>query len=108
MANVCRPSSVVALQLQPRVQRIPQPIADVVRRQRAQHDGQARFAGYETGPLEARLPAADVIVTATGAARVLTAQRFPLLKTGSFLLNVGHTAEEIDITALRPRKEVLP
>ncbi len=69
---------------------------------------QARFAGYETGPLETLLPAADVIVTATGAARVLTAQHFPLLKTGSFLLNVGHASDEIDVAALRPRKEVLP
>jgi len=39
---------------------------------------------------------------------VLTAQHFPSLKTGSFLLNVGHAADEIDVAARRRRKEVLP
>ena len=68
----------------------------------------ARFAGYETGPLEALLPAADVVVTATGAAHVLNARHFPLLKTGSFLLNVGHTSDEIEVGTLGPRQGVLP
>jgi adenosylhomocysteinase len=69
---------------------------------------QARFAGFETGPFEGLLPAADVVVTATGAAHVLTARHFPLLKTGSFLLNVGHTSDEIDVAALGARTEVIP
>jgi adenosylhomocysteinase len=69
---------------------------------------QARFGGFETGTLEALLPAADVVVTATGAAHVLNARHFPLLKAGSFLLNVGHTSDEIEVEALTPRREVLP
>jgi adenosylhomocysteinase len=69
---------------------------------------QARFAGFETGALEALLPAADVVVTATGAAQVLHREHFQLLKAGSFLLNVGHTSDEIEVEALGPRHAVLP
>ena len=69
---------------------------------------QARFAGFETGTLEALLPVADVVVTATGVARVLHREHFPLLKAGSFLLNVGHTSDEIEVEALGRRRAVLP
>lgn len=68
----------------------------------------ARYAGYETGSLESLLPEADVVVTATGRAGVLKTAHFPLVKTGCFLLNVGHTADEIDVGALGPLREVIP
>lgn len=71
---------------------------------------EAAYAGWEVQPLEAAIPDADVIVTATGARGVLRAEHFPLLKDGVFLLNVGHRADEIDVAALRshPHREVLP
>lgn len=68
----------------------------------------ARYAGYETGSLEDLLPRADVVVTATGRAGILGPGLFPLLKEGCFLLNVGHTADEIDVEALGPRRPVIP
>ncbi len=69
---------------------------------------QARYAGYEAGPLDELLPRADVIVTATGARHVLNAQHFPRLKDGCFLLNVGHVTDEIEIEALNPRQQAIP
>jgi adenosylhomocysteinase len=68
----------------------------------------ARYAGYETGSLESLIAEADVVVTATGRAGVLNAGHFPLVKAGCFLLNVGHTADEIDVEALGPMRDVIP
>ena len=68
----------------------------------------ARYAGYDSGSLESLLPGADVVVTATGRAGVLNAAHFPLVKAGCFLLNVGHTADEIDVRALGPLRGVIP
>lgn len=71
---------------------------------------EARYAGWDVRPLEAALPEADVIVTATGARAVLNAAHIPLLRDGAFLLNVGHRADEIEVAALRayPGADVLP
>ncbi len=69
---------------------------------------EARYAGYEVGPLDELLSRADVIVTATGARHVLNAQHFPRLKDGCFLLNVGHVADEIEVAALNPRQQAIP
>jgi len=69
---------------------------------------EARYAGYEAGPLDELLPRADVIVTSTGARHVLNAQHFPRLKDGCFLLNVGHVADEIEVEALNPRQQAIP
>ncbi|MGZ3459993.1 MAG: hypothetical protein ACXU86_15985, partial [Archangium sp.] len=41
-------------------------------------------------------------------AGVLGAEEVKHLKAGSFLLNVGHLAHEIDVKALGPRREVVP
>ena len=71
---------------------------------------QAQYDGWEVRPLTEAIPAADVIVTATGARCVIGADHWPLLRDGVFLLNVGHTADEIDVADLRayPHGEVLP
>jgi adenosylhomocysteinase len=68
----------------------------------------AEYAGYRVGTVEELIPEADVVVTATGRPGVLGARLFPSLKQGCFLLNVGHTPDEIDVNALGPRKEVVP
>jgi len=68
----------------------------------------ARYEGLPIVTLEAGLGAADVIVTATGAHRVLAAGHFPLLKEGCILMNVGHAPDEIEVDALGALSEVLP
>jgi adenosylhomocysteinase len=68
----------------------------------------AAYAGYPTGNIEEVIPEADVVVTATGRPSVLHAGLFPSLKEGCFLLNVGHTTDEIEVDALGPRREVVP
>lgn len=71
---------------------------------------EAKYAGWDVRPLELAMPEADVIVTATGASRVVNAGHLPLLKEGAFLLNVGHRPDEIDVAALQahPCLEILP
>jgi len=68
----------------------------------------AAYAGYPVGSLEELVPRADVIVTATGVPGVLNAGLFPSLKQGCFLLNVGHTPNEIDVSGLGARRELVP
>lgn len=71
---------------------------------------EAAYAGYRVVPLAAGLSAADVVVTATGAKNVLGNAELPHLRDGSFLINVGHASDEMDVAALRafPHEEVLP
>lgn len=61
----------------------------------------ARHAGYEVASLEDALPAADVVVTATGRERVVREEHFLRLRQGAFLLNVGHSNQELDVQSLR-------
>jgi adenosylhomocysteinase len=68
----------------------------------------ARYDGFPTPDLEAAVRESDVICTATGARHVLAARHFPLLPDGCFLLNVGHTGDEIEVEALGPRHVVVP
>lgn len=71
---------------------------------------QATFDGWPVLALEAALQQADVVVTATGAQNVLADEQIRHLRDGAFLLNVGHHAGEIDVSALRryPHRETLP
>ena len=69
---------------------------------------QARYDGWLTGALLDLAPTADVVVTATGAAGVIDTETIACLKPGCFLINVGHTADEIDLAALPERRAVLP
>ena len=75
---------------------------DPVRRLTAQH------GGWRTGDLDELLPTADVVATATGRQGVLGAERLALLPAGSFLVNAGHADDEIDLTALVQRVELVP
>lgn len=71
---------------------------------------EARYNGWLVLNLQEALPLADVIVTVTGAKKVIAAQHFPLLRDGVILLNSGHSDDEIDATALRtyPAAQPLP
>ncbi len=68
----------------------------------------ARYAGWHTASLAELAPVADVLVSATGAPGVVNAGVIARLKPGCFLLNVGHVADEIDLSALAERRPVLP
>lgn len=71
---------------------------------------EARYDGWWVMPWEEALKEADVIVTVTGAEHVIAQDHFPLLKSGVFLLNSGHRANEIEVSALRtyPSERLLP
>ncbi len=69
---------------------------------------QARYDGWHTAALPDLAPLADVIVTATGVPGVIDAETIARLKPGCFLINVGHTDDEIDLSALPDRRPVLP
>ncbi len=68
----------------------------------------ARYAGWPTAELAELAPEADVVVTATGASGVIDGEIISRLKAGCFLINVGHVANEIELSALGERREVLP
>lgn len=61
----------------------------------------ARHAGCEVASLEDALPAADVVVTATGREGVVREEHFLRMRPGAFLLNVGHSNQELDVQGLR-------
>ncbi len=63
---------------------------------------QAKFAGFNVKPIEATLPYADIILTATGCKHVLqpTKEVFDKLKDGVILGNLGHFDIEV------PTKEI--
>lgn len=61
---------------------------------------EAQYAGYPTSDLDAALPNADVVVTATGRSRLIDSRRIGLLPDGAILLNASHVNDEIDVAAL--------
>jgi adenosylhomocysteinase len=61
---------------------------------------QALFDGFSVPERDEALSAADVVVTATGAAGVVTAADLPLLKSGVVLMNAGHFPWEIEVAPL--------
>ena len=61
----------------------------------------AHFDGYGTPGREEAIADADVIVTETGAANVVTAADIALFKDGAILLNGGHFPTEIDVSSIQ-------
>jgi adenosylhomocysteinase len=60
----------------------------------------AHMDGIRVAALADALPDADVVITATGLTRAVTAESFGLLKDGVLLANAGHHDREIDVPAL--------
>jgi adenosylhomocysteinase len=60
----------------------------------------ANYEGWHVSDLDAALPEADIVVTATGVANVLKPEHLQQLKNGAFVLNVGHVADEINTSEL--------
>lgn len=69
---------------------------------------QAQYAGWPTGTLDELVPHTDVLVTATGARGIVGSDVVARLKPGCFVLNVGHVANEIDVSAFGVRRELVP
>lgn len=71
---------------------------------------QAQYDGWQVQPLSEAIKEADVIATATGAKNVVSAEMLTQAKSGLFILNVGHVAEEIDVAFLKqyPMSEPMP
>lgn len=65
---------------------------------------QAQYDGWQVMPLAEAVKIADVIATATGAKNVLSGKLIEQAKSGLFILNVGHVAEEIDVPFLKQYK----
>ncbi|QLB20386.1 adenosylhomocysteinase [Vespertiliibacter pulmonis] len=71
---------------------------------------QAEYDGWQVMPLEQAVGLADIIATATGAKNVLSKALLEQAKSGVFILNVGHVAEEVDVAFLKnyPMSEPMP
>lgn len=61
----------------------------------------ARFDGFPTPALEGCLPGAGIVITATGASRVITAAALSAGGGPVVVGNVGHWGDEIDVAGLR-------
>ena len=69
---------------------------------------EATYAGWHTSELSELAERADIVVSATGVPNVISKEVIRTLKPNCFLLNVGHVADEIDLSALETRREVIP
>lgn len=69
---------------------------------------EACLDGFGVADRVGALPVADVVITVTGAPRVLTGDDLPLLKSGAVVMNAGHFPHEIDVDALLRAGEVVP
>lgn len=59
------------------------------------------YSGFPVVEKHEAMRSADMIITATGRPGVVTAEDFPRLKHGCFLINVGHSSDEIDMNSFR-------
>lgn len=62
---------------------------------------QAAMEGYRVVTMEAAAASADIFVTATGNAQVITHSHLIAMKDGALVCNIGHFDSEIDIASLR-------
>ena len=69
---------------------------------------EAVYTGWHTGEVTELAERADVVVTATGVPNVVSEEVIHQLRPNCFLLNVGHVADEIDLSVLEQREEVIP
>ena len=61
---------------------------------------QAVMEGYQVVPIEDTLAVADIFVTATGNADIITAEHMSLMKHNAIVCNIGHFDNEIDMAGL--------
>ena len=61
---------------------------------------QAVMEGYQVVPIEDTLAVADIFVTATGNADIITADHMSQMKHNAIVCNIGHFDNEIDMAGL--------
>lgn len=66
---------------------------------------QAAMEGFEVTTMEHAAPLADIFVTATGCADVITGEHFTKMKDDAILCNIGHFDSEIEIKWLEKNCE---
>jgi adenosylhomocysteinase len=72
---------------------------------------QASMEGYEVVTMEQAAPIADIFVTATGCADIITEKHFSAMKKGAIVCNIGHFDIEIDMAWLNAnskKREIKP
>ena len=67
---------------------------------------QAAMEGYQVVSMEEAAPIADLFVTATGCADVITGKHFQQMKDHAVLCNIGHFDSEIEVSWLVDNPEV--
>ncbi|MBY3539107.1 adenosylhomocysteinase [Rhizobium laguerreae] len=68
---------------------------------------EAHLDGFVTPLRDAAIRSADIILTVTGFAGIVTAADLPLVKDGAILMNGGHFPHEIDVEAFRRQPDVI-
>lgn len=67
---------------------------------------QAAMEGYEVKTMEEAAPIADIFVTATGCADVITGEHMSKMKDAAIICNIGHFDSEIDVAWLTQQKDI--
>ncbi len=67
---------------------------------------QAAMCGYQVVTMDEAAPYADIIVTATGCADVVTGKHMTSMKDGAILANIGHFDSEIQVAWLEKNPEI--
>ncbi len=67
---------------------------------------QAAMEGYEVVTMEEAAPRADIFVTATGCADVITNKHLMAMKDGAIVCNIGHFDSEIQVAWLEKNPEI--
>ncbi len=62
---------------------------------------QASMQGFQVCPIEDALPIADIYVTTTGNADIITAEHMANMKDQAIVCNIGHFDNEIQVTQLK-------
>ena len=62
---------------------------------------QAAMDGYEVKKMVNAIPEANIVVTATGNCKIVTAEHFKLMKDKTVVCNIGHFDNEIDVSWLK-------
>ncbi|MBK7859355.1 MAG: adenosylhomocysteinase [Archangiaceae bacterium] len=67
---------------------------------------QAAMQGYQVVTMDEAAPYADIFVTATGCADVITGKHMQAMKDGAILSNIGHFDSEIQVAWLEKNPEI--
>lgn len=66
---------------------------------------QAAMEGYQVTTMEEAAPQADIFVTATGCADVITEKHFMVMKDNAIVCNIGHFDSEVDVSWLEKNRK---